>query len=472
MKNLNFQAKTGMALSAITCGLMLALSPVSYAKGPASIDVNSHDNVSWKQPGSAHMKDSAGNFTFDSSKKHNKTELQTRSSELPANDLSTLFVIGNGYDSEQRRFIDNSIEFVEYNGSNTGQPAGNTESVFTFGVDLGHNAVLEQINGDLQADLNLASVNLSGNVSLARDVAASDYVGTYTLFARVKPKKEVLQVELGGTSNGLQPTTSITNNFNPGDANVTDEIGDEFINAIEFGSWVMITLSFEYRNAEEKLDIGGQFEVDWQGTVSVDGGGSFSSIDNSENVSVTFRAYQFGGDSAQLGTAINSDFLRCGVENVQSCFNTFANAVTYLRTNYPSQFYDGAGNLVLSRFNPVRYLTAAYEDSGPTLRSYTETPLDNVTLASRIALRDAYNRWENAQMDTRRVDYLINDAGISRFSARGIELLALRDRATNNINAIETFISTCPSRGIAACNNEWRNQTFFQSYSRSILDIE
>ena len=462
MKNLNFQAKTGMALSAITCGLMLALSPVSYAKGPASIDVNSHDNVSWKLQDSTDTK---------LAKKHNKLDIKQRGSELPANDLSVLYRIGNGYDSEARELKVQTTQYVQFNNSFDGELAGNTESVFTFGVDLGHNAVLEQINGDLQADLNYASVNLNGNVSIASEVASSDYVGTYTLFARVKPQKEVLQATEGGTSNGLQPTGAITGPFNPGDANVTDTIGDEFINAIEYGSWVMLTLRFEYRDAQEKLDIGGQFEVDWQGTVSVNGGGSFSNIENAETVNVTVQAYQFGGDAVRIVQALSGEETRCGLNNPQACFNTFATAVNYLRNEYPAQFYDSQGNLDISQFLPVRYLTARYEDSGPLLRSYTETPLDNLSLDSRIALREAYNRWENAQMDARRVDYLLDESGLFFGSAKDAALRVLRDRADANITGLTNFINNCPNQGVSACATQWQNQTFFQSYNRSILDI-
>jgi hypothetical protein len=53
----------------------------------------------------------------------------------------------------------------------------------------------------------------------------------------------------------------------------------------------------EYRNAEDKKNIGGQLSVSWAGGIDVDGSADFSSIDNANTVDVTITAQQYGGDS-------------------------------------------------------------------------------------------------------------------------------------------------------------------------------
>ena len=440
--------------SLVTLGVLAALNPVF---SPA---VNASNIANFEG-----LKATEGEVTTKANKQDEQLQ---RSTQIPDNNDGTTYKLGNGYNSEENEFISNTTVYVTNpDGSLNFTNKGNTEGFLSFSVDLSRNEVLQQISGELNADLNYASVNLSGNVSIASDYAADDYIGTYTLFARVKPKKSVYDVSEDGKSNGLQPSPAITAFYNHG--NNAANIGDEFVHAVEYGSWVLVTLKFEYRDAKEKLDIGGQFDVNWQGTVSVNGGGSYASIENSQTVDVTLEAIQYGGDSSALSNIMSSNTTSCTLNNPQACFNTFSDAVTYLRDDYPDQFYSG-GQLDLSKFKITRYLTRKYKDSGPDLRAYVESPLPPLSLTSNIALREAYNRWESADMDIRRADVLIGK--ISGTTALKTKLQALRTTAIANRNSLKSLIETCPDQGGSYCATQWQNQTFFKSYDRAILDSQ
>lgn len=461
MKKQLLAAKRGLTLSAISCGLIMALSSTAYAGTSVLVDIDSQQNVSWKTAGKK----------LDH--KGSKNEPQLKTNELPANDPNITYRIGNGYNTETNQFKEATTEYVHFNGDNIGTEIGNTEAVFTFGVDLSQNAILEQLSGDLQADVNYASINLSGNASLARQMAADDYVGTYTIFYRIKPKKDVLLATEGGTSAGLEATDTLMSDSDfaiSRGLDIQDIIGDEFVNGIERGSWVIVTLMFEYRTAEEKLEIGGQFSVDWQGAISVDGGGSLSDIENAETVNISLIAHQYGGQSAELSRILDADLLSCNLSEPQECLSTFTRGINYLRNDYPDQFLDADGNVILSRFLPVSYLTERYDQSGPAIRAEFESPLDSLTLASRIALRDAYTRWERAQMDVRRAEYLISERSSEITAQQTTQLNSLIARANRNITDLRNLINNCPTQGPSACANSWQGQPFFESYDRSILD--
>jgi hypothetical protein len=190
--------------------------------------------------------------------KANDKKDQTTSfgTEIPVDDNNDVNNLGNGYDSITEALKGATSIYVKSDGG-TAVKVGNTESQFSVGVDLSHKAILDNISGGASADLSFSSVDVSGNIAIANQSAADSYVGTYTLFARVKPEKTVLlptsvseggvaASDLAGTGVGLVPTANflgwqgILGNGQP----LMDKVGDEFIHAIEYGAWLMVTLTF------------------------------------------------------------------------------------------------------------------------------------------------------------------------------------------------------------------------------------
>ena len=470
---------------------MLAISAAVMMSGQANagqikvVDIDSQPNVSWKA-------------NVDS--QQSKSKQQLKGTEIPIDDNNDTHVLGNGYDSVKEKSKGTGTIYVSAmaDGSLLGDAnddkiddsatlLGNTEAHFSVTVDASHKSVLDSISGGASADLKFSAVDVSGNIAIANETAADSYVGTYTLFARVKPEKAVLlpeveseggiaASELTGTGVGLKPTDSFTGwhgilgNGQP----LMNKVGDEFIHAIEYGSWLMVTLKFEYRNAQDKKDIGGQLSVNWAGGVEANGGANFSSIDNASTVDVTITAYQYGGDTQDLTTIIPNNFLSCRLNNPTACFDLFENTVTYMKTDYPEQFKNADGSLNLGKFNKIRYFTERYDESGPEWTGYMNDPYDEMTFASRQALRDAHARWERALLDTRRAEYLIDERSSDLSSAQLSKISSIASLADDNATNLANLINDCLDNAVVTpsyCATNWANQTFFKSYDETVLEF-
>lgn len=472
---------------------MLAISAAVIMSCHASagqvkvVDIDTQPNVSWK----------AAN-THAKAQPHKTPVL--KGTEIPVDDNNDTHQLGNGYDSVAELSKGTASVYVSANadGSLSGDTngdgiddsaslLGNTEAHFSVSVDASHKSVLDSISGGGSAELKYASVDVTGNIAIANEAAADAYVGTYTLFARVKPEKAVLlpQVEseggiaaseLTGTGIGLQPTDSFTGwqgvvgNGQP----LMDKVGDEFIHAIEYGSWLMVTLKFEYRNAEDKKQIGGQLSVNWSGGIEANGGAAFDSIDNAGTVDVTISAYQYGGDSQELAVIIPDGLLSCRLNNPNECFNLFSEAVNYMKTDYPAQFKNPDGSLNLGKFNKIRYFTERYDRSGPNWTGYLNDPYDEMTFASRQAMREVHSRWERALLDKRRADYLIAERASELSSAQLSQVSTIASLASDNATNLANLVNDCLDNAAATpsyCATNWANQTFFKSYDETILAL-
>ena len=468
---------------------MLALSAAVMMSCQATagqikvVDVDTQSNVSWKADGAS---------------KQSKQDLQLKGTEIPVDDNNDTHQLGNGYDSVKEESKGTASVYVSANadGSLLGDAdgdgiddsasfLGNTEAHFSVSVDASHKSVLDSISGGASADLKFASVDVSGNIAIATESAADSYVGTYTLFARVKPEKAVLlpeveseggiaASELTGTGVGLQPTGSFTGwqgilgNGQP----LMDKVGDEFIQAIEYGSWLMVTLKFEYRNAEDKKNIGGQLSVNWAGGIDANGSANFSSIENASTVDVTISAYQYGGDSQELATIIPNGLLSCRLNNPTACFDLFANAVDYMKTDYPEQFKNADGSLNLNQFNKIRYFTERYDQTGPNWTTAMTDPYDEMSFASRQAMREVHTLWEQALLDERRADYLVAERASEMPSAQVSKVSTISSLASDNAVNLANLVEDCLANAAATpsyCATTWANQTFMKSYDETLL---
>jgi hypothetical protein len=468
----------------LTISAAIIMSCQASAGQVRVVDVDTQDNVSWKKNSSKLIQ--------------NKSEL-IKGSEIPIDDKQDTHQIGNGYDSVKELSKGASSFYItaKADGTLAGDSnndriddsatlIGNTEAHFSVLVDASHKSVLDSITGGASADLKFSSVDVSGNIAIANEAAADSYVGTYTLFARVKPEKAVMLPEveseggvaaslLTGTGTGLQPTSQFTGwqgvvgNGEP----LMNKVGDEFIHAVEYGSWLMVTLKFEYRNAQDKKDIGGQLSVNWAGGVDASGSANFSSIDNASTVNVTISAYQYGGESQDLTAIIPNNLLSCRLNNPTDCFDLFSNTVSYMKNDYPAQFKNPDGSLNLGQFNKIRYFTERYDESGPEWTDYMTSAYDEMTFASRQALRDAHSRWERALLDKRRANYLIAERSNDLSSAQLSKVTAIESLADDNATDLATLVNQCLDNAAATpsyCATNWANQTFFKSYDETALE--
>ncbi|MBV1907667.1 MAG: hypothetical protein KUG78_00005 [Kangiellaceae bacterium] len=438
------------------------------------VNIDEQPNVSWK---------TFNDGTQMRTEPNRASRIASFGSEIPVDNNNDVNELGNGYDSVKEQSKGTSSIYVM---SEDGVDAfvGNTMAHFSVGVDLSHQAILDKISGGASGDLRFSTVEVSGNVAIANESAADSYVGTYTLFARVTPEKRVMlptsvskggidAKDLVGTGVGLVPTGEFLGwqKALGNGRDLMEQVGDEFIHAIEYSSWLKVTLKFQYKNAEDKKNIGGQLSVNWAGGVDVNGSANFSSIDNAETVTVTVSAKQYGGDSQELVSIIPSGLLSCTLNHPTPCFDLFRNAVDYMKVDYPGQFQNADGSLNFNKFNPSRYFTARYDLTGPEWAQYMKDPYDELTFLSRKALREVHGRWERAMLDKRRAEYLLNERYSELSVAQESTVREIAHLSRDNITNLANLVKDCLAYEPKYCASAWETQTFFNSYDETALEF-
>ncbi|WP_274053821.1 internalin [Thalassomonas haliotis] len=350
-------------------------------------------------------------------------------SEIPGPENDTV-TLGTAYHSEKNGFY--ALQSVL---GTVDETYGNTELDFVVGVDMSYNQLATMLDGNLGAQLDVPAIKVGVGASYAKQNAADNYTGTYTLFLSVKPKKKML---VPNDDTGYQPTQAALDiaTDNPGDK--FNGLGNEFVSAIEYGSQVMINLKFEYKNDEDKVKWGGQLDVDWVGKVKV--GGKLEKVDNEtkRNIKVTVSATQMGGDANELLTVIPDQLVSCTMENPAPCFDIFENAITYIKTNYVNQFDS------LDKYNVSKVFTHGYRKSGPGLNALVPDDLyPSKSILTKLAIKNMSETWITSIMDNRRADNLLNYYATEITDEQKAALESIRQNALFNSFILADSVSYC-----------------------------
>lgn len=491
----------------------------SVAAGSKMVDLDNVKNTSWAKAGKSLGE--MGNHTAIQRPSSAKTDVDkdgvhtSEYGQIPIDDRFDTRPLGSGYDSVKEEFkgattvyvsayptVPNGTNDATYNVDNNGDGfvdtatfTGNTESYFYVGVDQSLSSIISNISGEADADLKFASVDVQANVSLGLANAADEYSSTYTLFARVKPRKPVLlarEPQAGDPNSGeyleksvgrgynLSPSLGMdyrTNQGHRGDA-LRNYTGNEFIQSVELGAWLMLVLKFQYRNTSDKLNIGGKVAIDYlKGKVEVDGSADYSNVNNAETVSVSIWGHQVGGDTSQVTAIIPNEGKHCTFKFPAECFAAFENAVKYMRGEHPTatgfseQFTDASGNYRYEQFSPVAYRTARYDKTSPEFADLMQNPEDKLTFASRQALRQIHQRWEKSKLHFQRADFIQRERSAELSSAHMAQVIDIKGRADRNAVDLQIKIDDCLTGAPGDCVTIWSDKSFLESYDETALEF-
>ena len=411
---------------------------------------------------------------------------QVTRTQIPVDLSNDTVKLGVAYNSKTKQLKAHNTIFVAAKadgslaGDNDGDSVddsavfmGNTESVVTFTVDQSFEDTLSLIEGNASIAIELPTINAEGNAQLALETSSSSTSATYTLFARVKPRKAVWlpeEANAGQVASGtdMQPTDTLTGwaALSGSNEELLNNIGDEFIHAKEYGAWLMVNLRFDFHNSQDKTEIGGQLKVGYNGTVEAEGSANWSEIERSNTVSVTLTAHQEGGDTNELIHAVDPNILPCTLSDPQRCLDAFEDAVVYMKNNFVNQF-DTIGN-----YNATRYYTQAYDKSGPTLQGVsTFNSKWSRPFAAQMGLRKMSTNYLQAKQDQQRADYLLTSQSSYLSTTQKNTIQGVRDDASQYANDLESAMNSCrDSSDVNACETSW-NSNSTVPYSTAALEI-
>ncbi len=299
--------------------------------------------------------------------------------------------LGTGFNSKSGKLFGQS--FYAVNGVHN-EEYGNTQAEVRIDVDLGYKELLDLVNGSLDSGVNTNKVSVDAGGAYATNFASDAYTGNYSVYMAIKPKKRLFLPE---NNSGFVPTNDAINRAEQWPGNLLNEVGDEFVTAIEYGAYVMMNMKVEYKSAQDKQDISAYLGVNVAGLVGVKGDLAFIDAEKKKSVKITVKGVQHGGDANALSKIIPTNLMRCTLENPQPCFDVFSAGIIYLKNDFPKQLTS------LDTYNVTKIFTNEYKVSGGGLGAMIpENGYEDVGYINKLLIKRLSDSWAKSMLDKRR----------------------------------------------------------------------
>lgn len=275
----------------------------------------------------------------------------TYASVIPSSVMETA-QLGMPYNTDTK----NIHNFICIKGTEeiTGAQGGD----WKFEKDMSYEQLMTFLTGSLDVAVDYPMVSLSAGANIANEYLTNEYSSAWTITAYATPKSKILT----DSGTGFQITDKCreySNIYNVNPEQKMAHIGDEFISQINYGATLLVQLKLKFANKNLKnqwdAEASGATSGAWQGKIA----GFLNSLTSYKRsqVSIEFKAYQAGGDVAQLAKAIPDSFLSCSADNIQACETAFNNAISYA-SNFANQLIEP------TKYNIISYATLSYIQAG------------------------------------------------------------------------------------------------------------
>lgn len=340
---------------------------------------------------------------------------------------------------------------------------GNVSGAFNLKLDLGFDDLIDRLSGNLAVGVNFPTVRAGASARYATDNTATANSSTYNFLWRATPKKRTLKRPTSGQFMLSEYGLSVAKDLNTS----MEKCGDEFVSSIEYGATLNVTMKMEFRNEQDKRDIGGKLKVDvLQGTVNVDGNLDYLSQEVKKSVKITVEATQQGGRPLEILKIIPDNLVSCSLDNPSVCFNVFSQAIKYAKGDLPQQFTS------LDSYNVIKYTTQKYAESGvDKLTPSAGYPTVNVLVEE--ARENLDHLFQDALVDRARARKLISSYSEWLTDDLNQKLVDLEAKANSNANRLSSAAVFCYDNPYNGClEREADVKKQLSSYDKSLLSIK
>lgn len=395
--------------------------------------------------------------------KNSPSESLLKDSSLDSSATGKTIALGDGYSEKTGSFLLNECVAGEEVEKNLPLTGGDVSFIF----DANYQDIVESMSGSLDVSLNLATIKASAGAQLAKKAAKTSL--TTNIFATIN---------LIGKSKSFKSGTRRYGSDVP-DGNSDKEFycGTDFVNQIDYGAKMAVSLEVTAKNEIQKDKIAGYLKVNAFNLVEASG--QLEKLEESERqeYGVKLMIKQIGGKPQNVTLAIPPEGLFCSVSSIKECVQKMNAAINYMRTQMRSDLEN------LDSWNPVRYHTISYKNAA-SLRKLVPTALtpeqqemlhlahDNIKQQYTKSMED----WKDANTIA---SLLLNaderqkiNAVIESVTYNSMTLERVMDECMNNYTTCMTKASDLSQLGLRSYDHQFRKISLVkaaQSYCSQLI---
>lgn len=350
--------------------------------------------------------------------------------------------LGTAYNSISGEFLNFQTaqgQIVELSAGTQGQPIFTSEQSFE--------QLSTVIGGELSASVDFPAIQADANVEIALSMASTEYSSNW-MYA-ITNKGKTLGLRGFGPQSRLEISAQgddvVAKNYN--DSQLLKAAGDAFISDIEYSNQFFILIKTDYLSQEDKSSFSGDINVDFS-AANIEASGAYLNDEVKRSITLTIRAFQFGGEPLNLLSTLTEDIASCTLADLTACQALLSEAIDYAKSE---------GAYVNNGFNQQVASPANSNVSGYNYTLYAEDPgfLDLLPQAPNgytadnndITLFALQNEYSNQlKYHARAVNLLTK----SRQYINITQLGALRnivDVALNNAQTMQDLSNYCNANG-------------------------
>ncbi len=213
--------------------------------------------------------------------------------------------------------------------------AGTPTSSLTFNRDLTYEQMKTKFGLQVSGKAMLPTFNLSGGSRFAIDAASTDLSSSLVINYDVRGRQAILEEP--------ELTPNVRSTVSTWDPQIIRaQCGDAFVDSVELGARLLVSVRFDFSNADLKTDFDANIKLDFVSLFEVEGAAQVAFEKFKDQVTVTITATQIGGSVAKLtnilgATGTDTHVIKCGLANRDACESALQSILKYARDDFSAQ---------------------------------------------------------------------------------------------------------------------------------------
>ncbi|CCN47124.1 exported hypothetical protein [Vibrio nigripulchritudo MADA3029] len=370
---------------------------------------------------------SSADYIFVDHLKQNNDRMQ-RGISIPTHEADTTF-LGLSYDSES-----NSIGRAKCINGNEELTHSLSSQDFYIRRDQRSEKITSSNNGGLEVDIDFSAFILEAGGEIDEFGSQSKYSNSFTFSYNVVPYSKVLRPSNNG---GYEISPYCGGQL----------FGDSFINAIDYGASLIVTVNIDYADDTTKKEISGAMGVNADGVFSLEISGLNNINELSRKLNISIKAKQNGGNETGIFTIIPNNFMECNLTDIHLCFDVFSSLINYAKNDLPNQLNTE------NDYNIIGVHTEKYLDSGINRHrdSSIEESINSIVTRNKIISKIEKFRDDEKRSTSLAHKFFSNNQDLDVFSE-------ISYKANFNISVLLGTMNTCNQNRIGnICLNKYNN---------------